>query len=265
MSVKIQSLPEDASRPCLSFWYGDEPIRFERVGRYSSSSRVLIKVHPDCRIQVAAPASASDDEVISAVKKRARWIWGQLRDFRQQLEYVTPRRYVSGESHYYLGKQHMLKIVESSNDIPRVKLLRGRLEVVLRQRDPKAVSQMLDKWYRLRAKEVFIRRLNAMMEQALWVEKLPPLRVQVMQTQWGSCSPLGCITLNPHLVKAPRECIDYVILHELCHLAEHNHSERFYRLMNQVMPGWEKVKTRLDNMASKLLSSAAQAAEDGRS
>ncbi len=63
-----------------------------------------------------------------------------------------------------------------------------------------------------------------------------------MQTQWGSCSPNGRITLNPLLVKAPRECIDYVILHELCHIAEHNHSERFYRLLSQVMPKWEKTK-----------------------
>lgn len=70
----------------------------------------------------------------------------------------------------------------------------------------------------------------------------------------GSCSPNGRLTLNPNLVKAPRECIDYVILHELCHLAEHNHSERFYRLMGQVMPDWEKTKKRLDGMAGMIFS-----------
>ena len=71
--------------------------------------------------------------------------------------------------------------------------------------------------------------------------------------------PLGRITLNPHLVKAPRESIDYVILHELCHLAEHNHSEQFYRLMKQVMPHWEKVKTHLDGMAAALLNGSHRA------
>lgn len=254
MSVKIPRAIVEANRQVFSFWYGDEPIRFERVGRVSQKSQVLIKVQPDCRIQVAAPQSASDEEVMQAVKKRARWIWLQLRDFQQQLEHITPRRYISGEGHYYLGKQHMLKIIESTDETPRVKLLRGKLEVVVRQRDPVVVCQMLDKWYRLRAREVFARRLNVMMDQALWVEALPPLRILAMQTQWGSCSPAGRITLNPHLVKAPRECVDYVILHELCHIAEHNHSERFYRLMNQVMPGWEPVKIRLDNMAARLLS-----------
>lgn len=253
MSVRIPRTVIEANRPALSFWYGDEPISFERVGRSSQKSQVLIKVHPDCRVLVAAPLSASDEEVVQAVKKRARWVWLQLRDFRQQLEHITPRRYISGESHYYLGKQHMLKIIESAEETQRVKLLRGKLEVVVRQRDSAVVNQLLDKWYRLRAREVFSRRLNAMMEQTLWVETLPPIRVLAMQTQWGSCSPLGRITLNPHLVKAPRECIDYVILHELCHIAEHNHSERFYRLMNQVMPGWEKIKVQLDNMANRLL------------
>ncbi|MNG12944.1 WLM domain protein [compost metagenome] len=93
-----------------------------------------------------------------------------------------------------------------------------------------------------------------MLDQAIWVTERPPLRILTMQTQWGSCSPNGRITLNPHLVKAPRECIDYVILHEFCHIAEHNHSEHFYRLMSQVMPGWEKTKGRLDGMANRLLT-----------
>jgi predicted SprT family Zn-dependent metalloprotease len=78
-----------------------------------------------------------------------------------------------------------------------------------------------------------------------WLIRIIPL--------WGRCSPHGRITLNPHLVKASRECIDYVILHELCYIAEHNHSESF-RLMSQVMPGWEKTKERLDGMAARLLA-----------
>lgn len=142
-------------------------------------------------------------------------------------------------------------------DILRIQvsgLLRGKLEVTTRIRDAGKVRGLLSDWYKARAKETFARRLDAVLEQALWVETKPPLRTLTMQTQWGSCSPNGRITLNPHLVKAPRECIDYVILHELCHMAEHNHSERFYRLMGQVMPDWEKTKERLDGMASVILS-----------
>lgn len=133
-------------------------------------------------------------------------------------------------------------------------MLRGKLEVSVRSRSAEKVRALLANWYKARAKEVFARRLNAMLDQAIWVTGRPALRILTMQTQWGSCSPHGRITLNQHLVKAPRECIDYVILHELCHIAEHNHSEHFYRLMSQVMPGWEKTKERLDGMANHLLT-----------
>ncbi|QDX99416.1 M48 family peptidase [Pectobacterium carotovorum subsp. carotovorum] len=238
----------------MCFLYGDERINFDCVPRPQATERVLIKVHPDCRVVVSAPEAADDQTVLNAVKKRGRWIYQQLRDFRQQLAYITPRKYISGESHYYLGKQYLLKVLEEPAGTQGVKMLRGKLEVTLHQRDAGKVRQLLTNWYKTRAKEVFARRLDAMLEQTLWVSERPQLRLLTMQTQWGSCSPNGRLTLNPYLVKAPRECIDYVILHELCHIAEHNHSERFYRLMGQVMPEWEIVKIRLDGMAGVIFS-----------
>lgn len=248
MSVLIN--PKSQS---LSFRYGDELIAFERVNRSQATSKVLIKVLPDCRVVVAAPAGVSDDAVLTAAKKRSRWIHEQIRYFRNQLEHITPRQYISGESHYYLGKQYMLKVILAPEQAQRVKLLRGKLEVSIWNKEPSKVKELLSDWYLLRAKEAFSRRLDALLEQALWVTDRPPIRTLTMKTQWGSCSPSGRITLNPHLVKAPRECIDYVILHELCHIAEHNHSDRFYRLMNQVMPRWEKTKDRLDGLASLII------------
>ncbi len=246
-------MPIHTQTQAMSFIYGDEWINFDREPRPHATSRVLIKVHPDCRVVVSAPEEADDLAVLTAVKKRGRWIYRQLRDFRKQLEYITPRKYISGESHYYLGKQYLLKVIEEPAGLQRVKMLRGKLEVSLRQKSPEKVRQLLIDWYKTRAKDVFAKRLEAMLEQALWVNAQPPLRILTMQTQWGSCSPSGRLTLNPNLVKAPRECIDYVILHELCHLAEHNHSERFYRLMGQVMPKWEITKERLDGMAGMIM------------
>ncbi|MCW5607312.1 MAG: M48 family metallopeptidase, partial [Nitrosomonas sp.] len=207
----------------LSFRYGDEQIAFERVQRSLATGKVLIKVHPDCRVVVSAPEGASNDEVLSAVKKRGRWIHKQLRDFRKQLECTTPRQYISGETHYYLGKQYLLKVIEAPDQVQCVKLLRGKLEITARSKSTEKIRRLLTGWYKSRAEETFAKCLNAMLEQALWVTERPPLRILIMQTQWGSCSPNGRITLSPHLVKAPRECIDYVILHELCHIAEHNH------------------------------------------
>lgn len=249
MDVPIKSLNQ-----LMTFRYGDEDIILERVKRPQATSKVLIKVHPDCRVVVSAPEDADSEAVLCAVKKRGRWIYEQLRDFRQQLEFTTPRQYISGESHYYLGKQYLLKVIEAPEQAQGVKLLRGKLEVSVRTKCADKVKELLNDWYKPRAKETFAKRLDAMLEQAIWVNERPPLRILTMQTQWGSCSPNGRITLNPHLVKAPRECIDYVILHELCHIAEHNHSERFYRLMSQVMPNWEKTKRRLDGMVSIIMN-----------
>ena len=232
--------------------YGGQVIDVERRPRVGKVARVLIKVHPDLRVVAHAPDEESDEAVQKALNKRARWIWQQINTFTEQQRYVTPRKYVSGESHYYLGKQHLLKVIVDPNAKQQVKLLRGRLEVSVRQRSADKVRALLDNWYRERAREVFQRRLDALLPQTLWVKEPPHIRLLAMKTQWGSCSPRGTLTMNPHLVKAPRECIDYVLLHELCHLAEHNHSERFYRLMGQVMPRWEELKARLDGMASRI-------------
>lgn len=247
------NVPIKPDKQIMSFHYGDEQITFERVKRPQATGKVLIKVHPDCRVIASAPEDANNDAVLCAVKKRGRWIYGQLRDFRKQLEFTTPRQYISGESHYYLGKQYLLKVIEAPERVQGVKLLRGKLEVSVRKKSTDKVKELLTDWYKARAKETFAKRLDAMLEHALWVDERPPLRILSMQTQWGSCSPNGRITLNPHLIKAPRECIDYVTLHELCHIAEHNHSERFYWLMNQVMPTWEKTKKQLDGMANLIL------------
>ena len=240
------------TRP-FSFVYGDETIPYERVPRSGEVNKILIKVHPDCRVVVHAPEIATDHDVLKAIQKRSRWVYQQLRDFRQQKEFITPRLYVSGESHYYLGKQYLLKIIES-HDVPSVKLLRGKFEVSVNRRDTEHIKKELDNWYKAKAKSVFLKRLDHVLDRALWVTEKPKFRVIKMQTQWGSCSPQGTLVLNPYLVKAPTQCIDYVILHELCHLAEHNHSERFYQLLNQVMPDWAKIKNQLDMMANKLIN-----------
>lgn len=250
-ALKVSS-PKPTGRS-LRVQYAGEAIPVEWLTRHSSVQRVLVRVNPDGRVLAYAPAGATEKDVLAAIQKRIRWIYRQRRDFLAHQAYITPRRYVSGESHYYLGRQYVLKVLVNKKETG-VKLLRGKLEVAVPRKEPAKVRELLMVWYRQRAAEVFARRLEAALEQTLWVKQKPAFRLQAMKTQWGSCSPKGLLTLNPHLVKAPREAIDYVLLHELCHIAEHNHSPKFYSLMNWVMPEWERVKLRLDGMAARLLS-----------
>lgn len=250
MGSRMNTLPERK----LSIAYGDEVIYFEVLESPSRTQKILIKVYADCRVVVSTPLNTDDKTIIEAVKQRSRWIYKQLREFREQSKFITPRQYKSGESHFYLGKQYQLKVIQDDTKPNGVKLLRGRLEVNTLDTDIESIKSHLNEWYRSRAKVIFEVRLRQILEKALWVEAKPDIRLMAMRTQWGNCSPSGLLTLNPHLVKAPAICIDYVILHELCHLVEHNHSERFYQLLSQVMPDWEMVKVRLDNMAARLFS-----------
>lgn len=116
------------------------------------------------------------------------------------------------------------------------------------------VRALVKNWYKVSAERMFHERLSELQPQAKWVDGILIFRVLSMTQQWGSCSAKGSLMLNLHLIKAPKECIDYVILHELCHIAEHNHSEKFWRLLSSVMPNWQEVKTRLEGMAELYLN-----------
>ncbi|HAS8565448.1 TPA: M48 family peptidase [Vibrio vulnificus] len=238
------------------FYYGDEVLRYYIIRRSTDDiKKVVIKVHPDERITVTAPKSALKEEIKGAVLKRARWVWENLLEFRQQQEFVSPRQYAGGETHFYLGKRYRLKLIEHDDVVPTVKLKRGRLEVSYQKgKDVSLIKKWVMGWYEHRAHIVFHQRLAELLPLTSWVNGLPNLTIMPMTRQWGSCSTTGRILLNPHLVKAPKECIDYVILHELCHIAEHNHSDRFWRLLTTVMPDWKVNKAKLDEMAELYLN-----------
>lgn len=237
-----------------SFRYGEERFNYEICYRSDRKQRIAIHVHPNASIRVDAPEGEDIARIHNAVLKRARWISNHTAQARARRAHVLPRSYVSGECHFYLGRRYQLKIIDANGERPQVKLLGGRLRVETHGHAPEAARKQLDRWYRERASEAFDRRLHEIAKRVSWIKKVPPMRLLKMRKQWGSCSPNGVVLLNPHLVKAPRECVDYVITHELCHLKEHNHSRRFYRLLYGIMPGWERVKVRLDGMAELLLN-----------
>ena len=248
------------------FAYGDEVIHYDIIRRSVDSPdtntkpkarKVLIKVHPDQRVVATVPNDTTGEAIQEAMIKRARWIWECITEFSAQHEYVLRKQYVSGETQFYLGRRYMLKVLIDTEQTANVKLNRGKLTVTFKQNNDDRVVKikaLLDKWYLRRANIIFKERLSAMLPKTTWIKDAPSYRIMSMQKQWGSCSSKGSLMLNPHLVKAPKECIDYVILHELCHIVEHNHSDKFWRLLTQVMPNWKEVKAKLDDMAELYLN-----------
>ena len=250
------------------FTYGNDTICYDVIRKTKpadnakqTARKVIIKVHPDQRVVATVPHDASEDAIVDAMHKRARWIWQNIDDFAKQKDTVLHKRYVSGETQFYLGKRYVLKVIVDAEQVPSVKLSRGKLNVTLKHEVSKETDErlvkikpLIDKWYQHKAKAIFHERLTELLPKATWVTGIPSFRVMAMKKQWGSCSTKGNLMLNPHLVKAPKECIDYVILHELCHIAEHNHSDKFWRLLTQVMPTWKEVKAKLDDMAEMYLN-----------
>lgn len=250
------------------FTYGNDTIHYDVIRKTKAAEnskktarKVIIKVHPDQRVVATVPHDASDDAIQDAIHKRARWIWQSIDEFARQKDTVLSKRYVSGETQFYLGKRYVLKVIVEAEQVPNVKLSRGKLNVTIKHEVSKDIDErlvkikpLIDKWYQHKAKAIFHERLAEVLPKATWVTGIPSFRVLSMKKQWGSCSTKGNLMLNPHLVKAPKECIDYVILHELCHISEHNHSERFWRLLTQVMPNWKEVKAKLDDMAEMYLN-----------
>jgi predicted metal-dependent hydrolase len=248
-----------------SFVYGDQAISYEVVRKklakgadlQKKKRKISIKVHLNCDVAINAPDDALREDIHKAVMKRAKWIVDAQKEFRVHLEYVQEKNYVSGEMQFYLGRRYVLKVVENINSTSNVKMTRGKLLVSLKHfnEDKQALTRSLvSKWYKVRAEHVFHQRLSKLLPQATWVKGVPSFRVLAMSKQWGSCSAKGNLMLNPHLIKAPKECIDYVLLHELCHIAEHNHSEKFWRLLTAVMPNYKEVKSQLDDMAELYLN-----------
>lgn len=224
--------------------YGTMLISFELEHR---KRRTLeISVYPDLSVKVRAPLGRTLNEVKEKVRKRASWIVEQKYFFSLFLPKQPDRHYLSGETHLYLGRKYRLKIIES--DYEQIQLNRGLLSIYTGKRDNTLkIKKLLDRWYRERAKDVFKKRLELCIEK---VKKhgihRPPVRILNMSKRWGSCSKEGILILNSHLIKASSQCIDYVIMHELCHLKYFNHGTAFYNLFTKVMPDWEKRKKKLN-------------------
>lgn len=235
--------------------YGHEVIRYAvRTSQARSSDRVSIHVENDGIVLVDAPSHASTQDIKKAVTKRIAWISKHVQAAEKRLALVTPREYVSGETVYYLGRRYRLKIVKKKG-LPSVLLQAGYLQVTTHVGTPEHIRELMEEWYLSKASAIFRQRSNEISESLRWVKTNPQLTLRSMRVQWGSCSPCGRITLNPSLIKAPRECIDYVLLHEMCHLKEHNHGKEFYRLLTRHLPDWQRVKKRLDTMADAILAS----------
>lgn len=231
-----------------SHWIQFGSERIEYALEYRERKTLGISVHPNLSVEVHAPKGTEIEKIREKVRKRAPWIIKQKVYFERFLPHVPAKKYISGESFRYLGRQYRLKLWKSKNE--RVTLKNGRLNVFVDEPKRKSrVMKLVDAWYRERAKEQFSMRTEKLLSSFNGHRVEPEsIELKVMAKRWGSCTKNGKIMLNPELVKAPASCVEYVLMHELCHLVEHNHSPEYYALLSRMMPDWEERKERLETV-----------------
>ena len=226
--------------------YGTHSIAYSLERR--DRATLDITVQPDGSVEVVAPMNSSDLDIADRIRKRARWILRQQDFFMQFLPRTPPRRWVPGETHLYLGRQYRLRVGEVAGK-RQVRLIGGFLVLDgVKFDDSITIETLVDSWYRARARLQFERRLELCQTRFVTPAAFQPASVQLrrMPTRWGSMSASGRLSLNPNLVRAPVDAIDYVITHELCHLAVSNHGRAFVDLLSGAMPDWESRKLRLE-------------------
>lgn len=227
----------------LNYGEGFIEFRLERRDRKT----LAISVMPDLGVEVVAPVDAPLERIFDKVRKRAPWILRQLRYFAQFQPRTPERRYISGETHLYLGRQYKLKVTGHIQE--EVKLYRGIIRVQShRPKDCSLTQQLVDAWYRDRAHIKFRERLELCLQRFPRPEDHQPagLVIRQLRQRWGSMTPGGKLILNRSLIRSSVDAIDYVITHELCHVHHHHHGPEFYKLLDWVMPDWEKRKIKLE-------------------
>ena len=204
---------------------------------------INIRVKPNCDVILTAPINTKETDITYVLKKRAGWIDKKIA-FYKEYQSVVPKEYVSGENFCYLGRNYRVKVRESSDE--GVKLQRGYLQVFVKDTDNLIKKKKLVKsWYLTKAEIHFQKAIEKY--QPIVKKEIEHIRIREMKTRWGSCNPAkGYINLNSELIKKPRECIEYVVFHELAHLVHADHSSKFYNYLNLLMPDWKERKGRLE-------------------
>jgi predicted metal-dependent hydrolase len=193
---------------------------------------------PDGHVKVAAPRKTTEENVRLAVISKLSWIKRQQEDFKNQPR-QSERKYISGECHFFLGNKYKFELIEGPGKHQIQFLKSGKLRMRVRHNSSiESKDKLLSSWYRSELKKMIPELLKK------WTPKVgkepSSWGIKKMKTKWGSCNTeTGSIWLNLELAKKPIDCLEYLLVHELIHLHERNHNERFKKMLNDLMPDWK--------------------------
>lgn len=220
------------------------------IERKSIKNMYLRIIPPDGSIHVSIPTDMPEETVIAFIKERIPWIRTKKANLTQSLleQKVSGRNYLTGETHYLWGKPLYLDVI-TTNSRPGVQLYANSIQLYIY---PESTIQqrksLLSKWYRRQLSDM-IPQIFEHWESIMGVHA-HEIHIKIMKTRWGTCNiKAKRIWLNLYLAQTPLECVEYVIVHELCHLIEPGHNQRFYHYMDVFMPDWKIRKKHLNQFA----------------
>ncbi len=239
-------------RQALFDWCLDgHPLQCEVTYSPRRKRSIAVRVLAPDRLRVLAPGHYSQTAVLEFLHSRRGWIERQLQRLARQTS-PWSGHVRDGSIHPWQGRPLTLQWQRHGGK--RLKLIgnESQLTAFIPRHLTTAEAEIrlaaaLERWYLQQAEEVFSRRLNHWVAHIGWLAEAPTLKLRKMKSRWGSCSSRGHITLNTQLIKTPPECLDYVIVHELCHLREMNHSPAFHALQAAVLPDWKARKQTLQD------------------
>ncbi|MDX2159953.1 MAG: SprT family zinc-dependent metalloprotease [bacterium] len=237
-------MPKQTKPTPYTLEYQQERISFIVVHRKRKT--IGIVVTPE-KVEVRAPLRFPVDQLMPILQEKAAWISRKRHELQgRAAARPLPHHYRSGDIFKLLGRDYHLDIMTAPR--ARVCIVKGRLRVFTPDpADTERIKRQIDRWMGAQAERIFMRRMRMQWGRvAHWGKPFPPLKIRSMRSRWGSCTTRGSITLNRRLLQAPLPLIDYVILHEYCHLREMNHSRAYYGLLAAICPPYRQLRQQLN-------------------
>ena len=220
----------------LSTKYGDKTIEFEV--QYRNRKTLAIQVEPVDKILVLSPIGLPEEIIKDKVKSKSRWIIKKLLDFKDMGYLPFNREFVNGEAFMYLGRNYSLQLLLDKN-LQRIKvgLSDGKLSISTPTKEQPILKKAMEKWYRREAKKIILKRLEFYKPKFAIETRI--IKIKEQKKRWGSCTSKGDLLFNWRTIMAPSPVIDYIIVHEMSHLANKNHSLQFWKSIENILPDYK--------------------------
>ena len=217
--------------------YGIKEIEFNV--EFRNRKTISISVEPPKNITVVAPLDTNEEEIRESVKLKGTWIIQKLFEFRNIESKRVNREFVNGESFMYLGRNYYLQIHvdETLQNNSSVKLFRGKFHVYVKEKDDELIKEAMEVWYREKTEEQVKKRIKYY--QKFFNKKPSAIKVKGQKKRWASCTSNNELLFNWRCVMAKSTALDYIVVHEMCHMYYMNHSQEFWDLVASVMADYE--------------------------